>query len=417
MSAEKTNEARRVPGTASQAPVIHAITLSSLTPENALALVKERPESAANALLALLNERTDELPGTSFVRRDDNVFLKKMRQTVRLSKAEGHLNQLGGDKWDITLNGLRRLNNIAALNIVRPSQVMVDGVAQMNPYIQVDAKSKQPEVVYCRAVCIGYSQTGALVATDVMVRLDLNIYLIENIQSKLKKRNQNDQSHPFAKYGKSTSEPKTEGDWTFMPMHSVGDIGMWVDLSHPSISEILNDHTTKLKFIERLAQSFAERNALKAHPIMPKALNVHQGVAFVTVVGWTTDFSRTEIDEFRVRVEKGEFDQIRDRRGNAVAEVERKTVTDLDEGTAGDLEDVAGEEAAHEQQEREKAEIEGKDLLPKAMDLYTKCTETLTKSRAKKMLAEAEIEALEGASKEQLVAFIAIAEKALNEAA
>jgi hypothetical protein len=303
---------------------------------------------------------------------------------------------------------------------------MVDGQRQMNPYIMVNPESRMPEVVYARCLCVGYSPTGTLNATDVMIRLDLNIYLLETIQSTMEKLK--DGANRVGVYGPKDDPPKDangkpqSGRWNWMPIHSVGGIGMWVNMAAPEFADLIKGHTTRLKFIERLAQSFAERNALKAHPAIPKNIKVQHGVSVVTINGWVADFDRNILEELRQLVENDQLDKFEDPHGRVI-DVEAVEV----DASAEELETVESEvtdAAAAERKERkgdeedDDGEQEGDedvgDLLPKAGELFTSLMQMKGRPAAKKLLAGCEVDNLEEASPEQLQSFIDKANETLN---
>jgi hypothetical protein len=404
----------------------------NLTLDTAIVLCQQRPVIAGQFIMALIAQNTAALPGTAFVRRADNLYLKKQRQGVRLTERDGHLLSMskpikdddGNTKWikvyDLSMNGLRKLNELPALQIIRPEFVIVNGQKQMNPYIQVDPVSKMPEVVYARCLCVGYSPMGSLVATDAMVRLDVNIYLLENIQSKMKRLKV--AAGTLGQYGSADEPPldhegkKLPGRWRFMPLHSVGGIGLWVNLAAPEAQEILQDHTTRVKFIERLAQSFAERNALKSHPSIPKTINAQNGVATVTVTGWTTDFARTELEKLRELIENNKLEEFKDRDGRTIdciaVEVDVPTEEDIAamneeaDGQRG-VERAEGGDKDDEHEEETPAPKEAEeDLLAKATSLFSMLIDAKGRAFAKTTLKDTGADTLEDASPEELAKFI-----------
>lgn len=442
MSKARTNtEAKRVPGTGGVkpessmlAPIKLPVSPEKMTHAICTQLAREQPELAGEFMMALLAQKTTALPGTVFVRREDNVFLKKQICSFILRESEGHLIPIQrkvvtratkSDQedqveykpgWDFSLNGLLRLNELPALMVIRPERVIVDGQAQMNPYIQVNAESRMPEVVYARCLCAGYSPMGSLVATDVMVRLDVNIYMLENVQAKMGKSKT--AASALGEYGTKDTPPQDTngkpraGRWAFMPLHSVGGMGLWVNMAADDMKTVFRDHTTRLKFIERLAQSFAKRNALREHPSMPKSCPAENGTAVVTMQGWTTDFSRDDIEHLRSLMETDKLHEFRDRQGNQIA-VTAVEVTELHESDVEDL-----NEDASRQQSAETAEAGGSvvdheevvpnkdDLLPQAMGLYAKLVSLKTRAGARKVMEECGIKLMEEATGAQLAEFI-----------
>lgn len=404
------------------------------------ALAAADPDQLAETVMAIITKNTSALPGTAFVRRTNGEILKKHAIGVRLAEREGMImpmrrklpvtNQAGtgvdyvdGIGHDYTLDGLRHVNEMLGLQLIRPDTVTVDGQKQMNPYIVVDTATKQPEVVYARCLCVGRTKTGSLVATDAMVRLDLNIYLLENIQSKMKYLK--NQAHKLGVYGPKDEKPKDDegnerpGSWAWMPVHSVGGLGLWVNMADEAFSRIIGDHTTRLKFVERLAQSFAERNAIKAHPAMPAAIKAVNGVAVVSCVAWTTDFERNELDRLRELVESDRLHEFKTASGDVI-DVQAVEVTELDEAAKQDLDTVTAENAAAAAKEDGDEEgddaagaapAEEDDLLPKAAELFATLAEVVgTKGAKKAVQAAGDSPVLDEADPEQLRRFIEAAE-------
>lgn len=445
--------AKRVAGTGPESQAIMRpadVRLDRLTEESATQLCQTSPAIAAQTLMALLSQNTMALPNTAFVRREDAV-LKRVKVAVRLAESEGHLIKIKrkitdpnnpNKKTDVvafepTLNGLRKLNEVPALQIIRPERVFVDGKEQGNPFIQVHPDKRLPEVVYARAICVGYSPTGQFVASDVMIRLDVNVYLIENIQAKMKWM---DNSDKLAIYGTSTQKPKDAndkpiaGNWRPLPVHAAGDLCLWVNLAAPEVHEILRDHTTRLKFLERLAQSFAERNALKAHPAIPKSGSGQNGVMAFPMTSWISDFDRRDLEKLRALVEEDRLEEFEDRSGNKVS-VTQVTV-DVDEDTRaaveeGELSEGRGferseggadhDEESGDDQPGDDAGIDQtadqKDAgLAGATQLFADLCSLKGMAAAKKVMSECGLKQLEEATNEELQAFILAARAKMAEA-
>lgn len=402
------------------------VLASNLTEERALALCREDPDSAAKLLVAIASKNTDLLPGTAFVRREDGTILKKMRTSVRLAESDGTLVAVGkkkvGDEfvpaWDISISGYRKLNELPAIQVVKPEVVIVNGQKQMNPFIEVDKESGLPTVVYARCLAVGYSPMGSLIATDIMVRLDINIYLLENIQAKMDRERTDAARDDIAMYGAKDEPPldaagKKLIGYRFFPIHTVGGVGLWVNLRSRRTQNIFKDHTSRLKFIERLAQSFAERNALKAHPSMPKGVQAKNGQATIRVTGWTTDFDREDLNRLRELVESDRLPEFKDGKGQTI-DVEAREVTGMDDGDRVALDAEAAEEQRQTRkevgEEEEEADIGlaslDEDVLTEASAAYGRLVEATSRKKAAEILGSCGMKNLEEATAEQLRAFI-----------
>lgn len=409
------------------------IRLDSLNLEKSVELAKSEPAKAGDVIMALIAQNTDALPDTAFVRRQDGAFLKKIKSGVTLRESDGTLVKIGSKKvgsafvpvYDLSINGYRKLNEVTSLQVIRPENVIVDGTTQMNPYIQVNTETRMPEVVYARCLAVGYSPFGSLCATDVMVRLDINIYLLENFQAKMKRAAEGVRDQ-IGMYGANDDPPVDAkgvklGGYRFFPIHSVGGLGLWINYRNPVIQEVLGDHTTRLKFVERLAQSFAERNALKAHPAIPKGVKSDNGIAYVRCTGWTTDFTRDDIKRLQDLVAGDRLNEFRDGDGSTI-DVQAREVRSMDEGDREAMEQVAIEEQEHERRERREAGIDGEeeegeettavaseaetDLLAEATDAYARLVEMKGRAGARKVLAELQIKNLEETKIDDLKRFL-----------
>lgn len=404
------------------------LPLARLGPEALLEACKTHPDQAAATISALVRLNTDMMPDTVFVRRGADGTLKKVRTRVALRESEGHLvsfNRRVFDqgKWvetrqySIAAAGFRHLNAVIGLHLMTPNTVVVNDKLQPNPYVEVDAKTNRPTRVWCRSVAIGPSPvTGNLVATDVMLRYDLDLYLLENILAKVKreenkfKKDDKPSEALWAEYGGEADKPTThQGRWKFFPLIA-GDVGIWVNLSSPQMKAILGDHLTKVKFADRTAQTIAARNAMKAHPSMPSTAGEAQnGLAYVTVTGWTSSMSieeiktlqrladenrlheRVDVEEHRVQAEDEDKADIEaDVREAAVAE--GRTPDEDEQDETDDRPDAAPDEAP----------VDHEALVAEALDAYQRYQAAHGKKAARAKLAEAGVAEVAEANDEQL---------------
>lgn len=419
----------------------NSVDLSQLTKERALELCKTSPELAAQLLMAVVTTNTSELPDTVFVRRSPDGILMKQRTMVRLSVGSGHLLPVGKDKnkverYGVTMDGLRRMNEVASLQPMRPSEVIVDGKPRMNPYIEVDPESQMPRVVYARCLAIGRAPGGTLVATDAMIRLDVNIYLMETIQAKMKwedgdssgyqRKSGNQaggQATPIGLYGTRGEVPKSDHgeQWVFMPLHSVGGIGLWVNIRSPKFGDIMTAHTTRLKFLERLAQTFAERNAIKAHPAIPHNIVVERETAIVPVTGWTDSFSMDSLNHLRDLMEAGRLHDFKDPTSGRQLQIEQVNVNEISEEDRAALDAEAAEERAQERREADDggdsgpgAEEETDGRLDRVTELYSAYISAFTPAKGRELLQSMNIQKLEEATNDELDRLIGAIEEALQ---
>lgn len=383
------------------------------------------------AMHALASANTVMLPDTAFVKRGKDGLLRKMMMRFTLTERNREVVKIPGkrfkdehDQWqtadatyDLSAVGYRRLNQMAGLHCITPEYVVVAGKRQPNPYIQEDERSKRPQRVYVRRVVIGPARdTGNLVATDIMLVLDLELYILENLLKKLnyagkppwkgKGAKQDDDTDATAaskasslgQWGTADEKPKDAGTWRFYAIH--GDVGVWFNLLHPEFQKAMGEHVQRCKFADRIAQSLAERNAMKAHPGMPASISVDEtGQIRVPMVGWTSQITAEQLNGFREMVNAGNLDEEMEVRSAEVkadqdtdlVEAERvateedsnQTVDEAEEGEEKPTETPApkGPPAADENPEP----ADRQKLLEQANEVY----QELAESMGKKKLAEA----------------------------
>lgn len=355
-----------------------------------LQFVKDQPDKAAAQLGALMRFNTALIPDTVFVRRGQDLTLRQVRVHVRLAESRKEMISFKSKKkwkdengqWqeqtltnhDITAVGYLTLNRVAGLYVITPEQVVVNAQRQPNPYVETDENSGRPKVVYCRKVVIGPSRDlGNLVATDVMLRFDLDLYLIENLLAKLEWADKDDDkerseaqkraktddeldqmlddidAHAMGVWGQPEDKPK-RGRWKFYPIAT--DVGVWFNLMHPKFQAAIRDHVTRMKYCERIAQTVAMRNAMKQHPAMPASAADSDvpGTALYAMVGWSNNMTAEGLARLKEMVENNTLHE--------EYEVKRVEVTKVDATDDAEAETVAAGEASTEAQVEEAGEAQ-----------------------------------------------------------
>lgn len=324
--------------TQAQSIVLASAPLHKLPKDKIVEICRSDPERAAAAIHALASFNTNDLPNTSFVRRaksgspGEYLTLVRVRRRIALSSEDGDLEAIKGGA-QITAAGYRRLNQTIGLHIMTPQNVVVADQRQPNPYVEDDETSGRPRRVYCRKVAIGPSpETGNLVATDIMVRLDLELYFIEALTAKMR----DDSSGKFVVMGSRDEHPMPDAKqgWKFIAV--MQDVGIWYKVTDPKIGEVIKAQISRLKFADRIAQTVAERNAMKAHPSMPsttRGLTISTtGVAtlLIDAIGWAATASTAELEHLRTLAEEGRLHE--------QAEMVSAQTVEIDEvGTESDI--------------------------------------------------------------------------------
>lgn len=326
--------------------------IDQMSEDELKAFCKDRPAEAAGKLSALMRMNTAMMSETVFVKRNPDMTLQKVRKrsvlrqglkeitTFKVNKRFKNERNEWQDNWvtacDISAIGYRTLNQTAGLHVFNPPTVVVDGRLEPNPCIIVNEKYGKPEVVLCRKVVVGPARdTGNLVASDVMVRLDLRGYLLETLNAKMARGDEKDMEG-FAEVGFADDEPDAPGKWKFYSVDE--DTGFWFNITHKKFRDCLREHQNRLKFAERIAQTVAERNAYKAHPAMPASVELGaDGLARVEMVGWVNASNLAQLARLKEAVEQNKLHEI--------AEVRQVTVEKIDD---------ADRHAADEELEAEK---------------------------------------------------------------
>ena len=252
------------------------------------------------------------------------------------------------DKYLITAIGYRQLNKVAAISIVKPQNVIVDGKSVPNPHIERNGRTKAIESVNIRAMGIGYSPTGNIVVVDKTLFYNVYTYFIQAVQAKMKRvkwvggKPTDEKEFPdYAIYGTEDEKPKS-GKWAFFATEP--PIGLWVNYESQAIIDCLEEHTQRQRFGDRMATTIVERNILKDHPAIAAAqvmLKTGQGgnQANVVVYGFRNDNTPRNIADIMKQADSGE--------SSKDFEVQAEVITTVEaEEEKAALEEVAGDDKA-----------------------------------------------------------------------
>jgi hypothetical protein len=301
--------------------------------ETSLAINAADPKSAIPAILGNKDLREGilaELRKNATIATLGNgqvFFLQEAGQTKRAFKVPVHLEYpthfcfpAGAEaKAMITAEGFDRLNQYAGIEVFKPRTLIAqDGTEKGNPFFERDEKTGAMLSVFMRGIGIGYSPTGNLVAVDQTVFINLQTLLVQEIQAKIKRSpslgclgSAGTKPAEIVFYGDNgeygrkkviNAEPttiKTVGMWHFVA--TCGDLGYWVNLSHPEIQAAFESFTQKQRFLERTTFSILKRLILSSHPAIasktPTVSDVSLGdykkvesaKAYVIVYGFKAD--------------------------------------------------------------------------------------------------------------------------------
>ena len=182
-------------------------------------------------------------------------------------------------------------------------EIMVDGKMQGNGYKDADG------TYYCRARAGGYTALGTKFVTDRTVEYNVERYNLQDLLSKAKY--DNNQAYfkilPFRgkdEYGCLRGEPE-EGDWAGYQVDSA--TVLWVDCAAPDFKKWLSEMNNKASKAIRTCQTFADRNAIAAHPALPVQKKFETDNITLDCVSWFAP--KGAIDIFK-QLEAGGDDEI-----------------------------------------------------------------------------------------------------------
>ena len=266
--------------------------------------------------------------GKIYVKIRNGQILRPIKATITLYEDLGHIYKIK-KTYAISSSGYRLLNRISSVSLATPQEVIVDGRAQPNPYIERNKETKMIETVHIRKIGIGYSLAGNVVAIDKTLCYSIKTYFLQSIQAKMKRKIWKDGrptdklEHPnCAKLGTEDKEPKEEGEWSFFKVEP--PLGIWVNHADPAILDCFEEHIQRQRFGDRIAQTIVERNILRDHPaiaqstVYPKTKD-GKTVAHVEIYGYRHELESPDINKVLAQAE----------RGDEVIEVKAETIDEV----------------------------------------------------------------------------------------
>ncbi len=272
-------------------------------------------EGLVNAVKSLRAEKISLLgEGECFVRKSNGGFVQSVKTLVHLYESKKEIYSLG-NKWCISADGYDKLNQAAGLTVLAPRTISM--LQPSNPHFSFDDEHNLKSVLV-RRIVVGPSPIGNLVAIERLLRFDVGMYFLEDLQVKVKHR------AGSGGYGTPSVKPDIFKDKTSVVMFPLGPAALWVDVSHPDIQEAFREHIKRCKYAERMATRMCERNAFASHPaIARRHVEPVGGVATVPVFGGRSIVDEERLKELTTAIE---FDEIHD-----VKDVELVEATGVDE--------------------------------------------------------------------------------------
>jgi hypothetical protein len=302
-------------------------TKQAAPPATSVAVVKKTNGDAKVAVLAAAF-------GDVYIKvTKDGQIMRPIKAQITLFEKAGHFYGLSGKwnpdtkqtekKYPIASQGYVHLNKVASISILTPPTVVRDGVAQPNPYVERNPKTRAIDSVIVRKIGIGYSPAGNIVAIDKTLYYNPYTYFIQSIQAKMGKvewktengkrvKTDNLENPNAAVVGIAEEKPDRPGSWVFFPIEL--PLGLWVNYEDPAIIDCLEEHTQRQRFGDRIAQTIVERNILKDHPAIgvsnviagPGSVPEQGQRATVEVYGYRHDLNYADIKDILRQAAKGQ---------------------------------------------------------------------------------------------------------------
>ena len=340
----------------------------------------------------------------AIVIRDGKSVIRNIKSKVTLSVKDGTLVKMGNMKekdedgnehqlFIASATGIREEAQMSGVMPMQPKSIIVNNREQPNNY-------EDPETgkVYSESYAIGYTKLGQLTAVKRMMIYDPHLANMQDLISKATiKWNVN--AFKMAPIRRDSDghliPPKDCDEWVGYPIDEA--MSIWVDCSNKDVFKWQREMLNKRDKAIRTCQTFAERNALAAHPAMPKQRKFHKGEVTIPTISWFASEGSMRFGNELLEMDPEKLLAIDG------VEVESKTVDlneeiDHEERLAGDevidVEDVTEEEVPPEE-EQDQGEQPEKKAAKREEKPAAKPTEKSTvKNGFKRPECTAEIQAI-----------------------
>ena len=222
--------------------------------------IKGKLDEAENKELALVLSKSIVALGTdeAFALRDSEGTIRAFKQRVTLSERDGTLIQpVPGGPFVVSAQGYEVLSEAAGVCCIFPTDVLVDGKPQANPYVLRDTNNGRVLAVYCRAIAFRFSSKGIPQVADWTTIFDTPSYRLIDLLGKAKKC-----PAAFKLLPNDMKAPEGQGQtWARYTFDEATTL--WINTSHDEaltwFAQIINREKKAIDF----AQTFARRNAVK----------------------------------------------------------------------------------------------------------------------------------------------------------
>lgn len=202
---------------------------------------------------------------------------KLFKRNAFLSLQDRTLVEVPGVGILVSADGYKEMAAVGGLFVCNAPSVIVDGVAQPNPYLVKDS-SGNASAVYCRCLAFGFTPTGVPSVSDRTVVFDLRLYKIVDLLSKAK-----DERNAKAFLVLPSDVERPGKTWAGYPIDE--QTTLWVDTKSSEFLKWAGQMVNRARKATEIAQTFGQRNAIKHHPNI-KVHKVNASTAMVPMLSW-----------------------------------------------------------------------------------------------------------------------------------
>lgn len=242
---------------------------------------------------------TINLDKAIIVKSADGSEVRRIKRLMKLSVAEDTLVKILPAKkgWhnrktneDIpdkpatlipTANAYMQLGATCGLCLNHPDTVIVDGKEQPNGFKDLNG------TYYFRAKAGGYTANGQPFITDRTVDYNVHRYNIQDLLSKAKNEKYTQYFKIMPYEGRNEKDAllgSPEKGWAGYQIDEA--VVLWVNCSAPEFVQWYGEMNNRIKNAIRTCQTFADRNAIAAHPALPSKKKFFATEAVVECVSW-----------------------------------------------------------------------------------------------------------------------------------
>jgi hypothetical protein len=247
------------------------------------------------ATTALVRNPTVNLDKAIMIKSKDGTEVIRIKTFMKLSTTDGTLVKIMDGKKAYgdyparlptlipSATAYMAMAARCGVNINHPDTVIVDGVEQPNGY-----RSKEG-TYYFRSQAGGFTANGQPFITDRTIDYDVFRYNLQDMLAKAKY----DENKRYFKLAPNKGHDKDGGfkgapgdNWAGYQVD--GGVILWVDCNCPNLIGWLSEMNNRIKNAIRTAQTFADRNAIAAHPALPVRKKFETPETYLECVSWVS---------------------------------------------------------------------------------------------------------------------------------